>query len=129
MPWLELVTILALLQYAVFGALVGKARGTYGVKAPAVSGNGMFERYYRVQMNTLETLVLFIPGVWLAAPYVAEKWIAGLGLVYLVGRVVYFRAYVADPAKRSAGYSLSLFPAAALIVIALVGAVKALLAG
>ena len=68
---MELVTIviaLALIEYTVFGMLVGKARGKYGIDAPAISGNPIFERYYRVQQNTLEVLVLFIPGMWMFDP-------------------------------------------------------------
>ena len=129
MAWVEIMTALALIQFAVFAALVGKARGTYGVKAPAVSGNEMFERYYRVQMNTLEVLVLFVPGLWLAAGHLDDQWIVLLGAVYLIGRVVYFRAYVADPAKRGPGFSMSLVPSTILIVAGLVGAVRELLAG
>jgi uncharacterized MAPEG superfamily protein len=129
MAWVEIMTALALIQFAVFAALVGKARGTYGVKAPAVSGNEMFERYYRVQMNTLEVLVLFVPGLWLAAGHLDDQWIVLLGAVYLIGRVVYFRAYVTDPAKRGPGFSMSLVPSTILIVAGLVGAVRELLAG
>ncbi len=54
---MELVTIviaLALIEYSVFGMLVGKARGKYGIDAPAITGNPIFERYYRVHQNTLE---------------------------------------------------------------------------
>ncbi len=129
MAWVEIMTALALIQFAVFAALVGKARATYGIKAPAVSGNEMFERYYRVQMNTLEVLVLFVPGLWLAAGHLDDHWIVLLGAVYLIGRVVYFRAYVADPAKRGPGFSMSLVPSTILIVAGLVGAVRELLAG
>jgi hypothetical protein len=67
MVWVELVTVAALLQYLVFGTLVSRARGKYGVKAPATTGNDMFERFYRVQMNTLELMVVLIPALWMAA--------------------------------------------------------------
>jgi uncharacterized MAPEG superfamily protein len=129
MAWLEVISALAVIQFGVFAALVGRARGTYGIKAPAVSGNEMFERYYRVQMNTLEVLLVFLPGVWLASRHLDEKWIALLGLVYLVGRIVYFRAYIADPARRGPGFSMSLLPGAILVVAGLVGAVKELVTG
>src|ERR1700722_16394866 len=105
MPKLTLVaisiTVLALLQFLIFGMLVGSARGKYGVKAPAVSGNEIFERYFRVQMNTLELLVMFLPALWIASVYafVAYYWIALLGVMYLIGRFLYQRGYVADPAK------------------------------
>jgi uncharacterized MAPEG superfamily protein len=129
MPTLTLVaisvTVLALLQFLVFGMLVGNARGKYGIKAPAVSGNEIFERYFRVQMNTLEQLVLLLPALWIASVYafVAYYWTALLGALYLIGRMLYLRAYVADPAKRSLGYGLSALPVLALLVIDLIGVI------
>jgi uncharacterized MAPEG superfamily protein len=129
MPTLTLVaitiTVLALLQFFVFGMLVGGARGKYGVKAPAVSGNEIFERYFRVQMNTLELLVLLLPALWIASVYafIAYYWIALLGALYLIGRVLYLRAYVADPAKRGLGYGLSALPVMALLAIDLIGVI------
>ena len=76
----EIVTALALLQYLVFGVLVGQARGKYGVRAPAVSGHEQFERVYRVQMNTLEVLIIFLPALWLAARYWSPLLVAGIGV-------------------------------------------------
>lgn len=121
MVWLDLVMTLALLQFALFGALVGRARGRYGIKAPATSGHEIFERYYRVQMNTLELLALLIPALWLAARYWAPHWVAFAGAVYLVGRVIYLRAYVNDPPSRELGFLLSFLPIAALLLSVLVG--------
>jgi glutathione S-transferase len=119
------ITVLALFQFLVFGALVGRARGRYGVHAPAVSGNEVFERYFRVQMNTLEQLVLLLPALWIAATYafVAYYWIALLGVMYLIGRILYLRGYVADPKKRELGFALSSLPVLALIVIDLIGVI------
>jgi hypothetical protein len=85
MAWTELITLLALLEYLVFAMLVGKARGQYGVKAPAVTGHEMFERAYRVQMNTLELLVIFLPALWLASQHFSSTWTAPLGGLFLVG--------------------------------------------
>lgn len=118
------VILLALLQYVVFGALVGRARGRYGVKAPAVTGHEIFERYFRAHYNTLELLVAFVPAIWLFGTYVSPSWAAGLGLVYLVGRVLYLRGYVADPAKREIGFGLSVLPIVVLLVGALWGAAQ-----
>jgi glutathione S-transferase len=129
MAWVELITILALLQAVFFAARVGKARVDYGIKAPAVTGHEMFERYYRVQMNTLEQLVLFLPALWLGAMHVDPRLAAAIGAIYLVGRTVYYKAYIADPAKRGMGFSLSLLPSAALLIAALVGIVRGLVAG
>ena len=122
---MELVTIviaLALIEYTVFGMLVGKARGKYGIDAPAISGNPIFERYYRVQQNTLEVLVLFIPGMWMFGYYVSADVAAGLGLIFIVGRFLYLRSYVADPKSRSIGFALSFIPAQILIIGGLIGA-------
>ncbi len=125
MVLVEIITVLALLQFVIFGILVGQARGKYGVKAPAVSGNEMFERYYRVQMNTLELLVVFVPSLWLAARYWSPLLVGVIGAIYLLGRVLYFRAYVSEPAKRGPGFVLSLGPALVLLLAALAGAVMA----
>jgi glutathione S-transferase len=131
MPRITLVaitlTLLALLQFFYFGMLVGRARGTYGIKAPAVTGNEIFERYFRVQMNTLEQLILLLPALWIACgfKFIADYWIALLGVLYLIGRFMYLRSYVADPAKRSAGFGLSSVPVLALLVIDIVGTIRA----
>ena len=119
-----IVIIIAVFEYMTFAFLVGRARDRYGVKAPATTGHEVFERYFRVQQNTLETLVAFIPGISLFALFVDPNWAAWIGLVYVVGRVVYFRGYVADPAKRGPGFGLSLLSIATLLVGGLVGALR-----
>ena len=129
MTWIILVSLLALLQYLWFGLLVGRARGRYGIAAPAVSGHPIFERYYRVQMNTLELLVVFVPALWIAALYVRPLWPALLGALYLIGRELYARAYVKDPAKRELGYVLSYLPTVALLLIGLIGTIVRLVRG
>ena len=121
------VIIIAVLEYVAFGWLVGRARHRYGVKAPATTGHEVFERYFRVQQNTLETLIVFIPAISLFAIYVNPNWAAWIGLVYIVGRILYLRAYVADPAKRSAGFALSALPVLVLLVGALLGAARAMI--
>jgi uncharacterized MAPEG superfamily protein len=127
MPALVLVTILALLQFFFFATQVSRARGRYGVAAPASSGHEIFERYFRVQMNTLELLVMFVPALWLAAFYVAPIWPLALGLLYLIGRLIYFRSYVADPGKRGPGFGLSMLPIVVLLAIALIGCIRQLI--
>lgn len=129
MASVEIVLALALLQFIGMAMMVGVARGKYGVNAPAVSGNEFFERHYRVQMNTLELLVVLVPALLVAAKYWPPAWIAGLGAVYLIGRLIYWRAYVAAPASRGLGFALSFFPVLALVVVALVGALRAAFSG
>lgn len=129
MNLIEIVSVLALAQYLVFGALVGRARGTYGVHAPAVTGHVLFERWYRVQMNTLELLVVLLPALWMAARHWSPPWVAALGAVYLLGRTLYAVAYVRDPKTRALGFMLSLVPVALLLAAALLGALWGALPG
>ena len=126
MAWVHLVTLLALVEYLIFSMLVGRARSTYGVKAPATSGHEMFERYFRVQMNTLELLIVFVPALWMAAAYWNAAIVAGVGAVFLLGRLLYLRGYVADPRTRSLGFLLSSIPIVALLIGAGVGIVRAM---
>ncbi len=122
MHYVELVALLAVAQYLLFGAMVGRARGRYGVKAPAVSGHEGFERAYRVQMNTLELLVALLPALFVAARFWPAAWVAGIGAVYLVGRFIYWRAYVSAPSSRGLGFVLSMLPVTLLVLMGLAGA-------
>ena len=126
MHMVAIVTALSLLEFMAFAMLVGWARGKYGVAAPATAGHPVFERYYRVQMNTLELLVVFIPALWLFGHYVSEPWAAGLGGVFIVGRLLYLLGYVKDPKKRELGFGLSFLPVVILLLGGLYGAVRAL---
>lgn len=126
--WVNVVTLLALIEYFAFGVLVGRARGLYKVHAPATSGHEIFERWFRVHYNTLELLIMFVPALWIAAMYWNPLWMAGLGAVYLIGRILYLQGYVRDPKARSIGFGLSIVPIGVLILAALAGVVKALLA-
>ena len=126
MPYVHIVTALAVLQFVVFGFKVSVARERYGVKAPAVTGNEIFERLFRVQMNTLEQLIVFLPGLYLFARYFSPYVAAALGVVYLLGRELYAFTYVRDPSKRSVGYGLTFLPIVILVLGGLIGAVRAL---
>ncbi len=123
MAYVTIVLALALLQYTFFAYKVGMARGKFGVNAPAVTGHPEFERYYRVQQNTLEQLVVFVPGLLIFAHYLHALTAAGLGVVFLLGRMIYFKAYVAEPKSRGIGFMLTLLPSLALVVGGLIGAV------
>jgi len=123
MDFTAVVAALALLEYLAIGILTGQARGKYGVKAPAVSGHPIFERWFRVQQNTLEQLVVFLPALFLFASYVSPTWAGWLGLVFIVGRALYARSYVADPDSRTLGFTLTFVPNVVLVIGALIGAI------
>ena len=123
MNLIHIVALLAVIQYLYFGVRVGRARSRYGIKAPAVSGHEMFERAWRVQMNTLEQLVGFLPALLIAGVYWPQAAVAAIGAVYLVGRFLYAHEYLGDPAKRAPGFALTVLPTGALLLAALAGAI------
>ena len=127
MPLVHLVIGLALAQFLFFLTAVGRARGTYKVPAPATTGNEVFERYFRVQMNTLELLVIFVPSIILFGAYISAYIAAALGVIYLIGRLIYFTSYVKDPKSRGLGYGLSALPVIVLVVGSIIGAIRAVL--
>ena len=128
MAAVHLVVAVALVEYLFFGMAVGHARVKYGVHAPATAGHEHFERYYRVQMNTLEQLVAFIPAILMFAHYVSPAWATGLGVLFVLGRALYFRDYVRDPKKRGTGFGMSFLPTLILLAGAIFGAARALMA-
>ena len=121
-----IVIALALVQFFVFGGFVGWARVKYGVEAPAITGDPVFERYNRIHYNTMEQLIVLIPAMLLFGVYVQAIAAAILGLVFIFGRIVYFRAYMTEPAKRGPGYGLSVFPIIILLLGGLGGAIWSL---
>jgi uncharacterized MAPEG superfamily protein len=127
MSLVHLVIGLALLEFLGFIMAVGRARGKYQVKAPATTGNEIFERYFRVQMNTLEQLIVFLPAIWLFATYVQAPVAAALGVLFIIGRFLYFTGYVKEPARRSAGFLLSAIPTMVLLVGGIIGAARSAL--
>ncbi len=120
---IAVVTVLALIEYFVFGLLVARARARTGIKAPSITGNPEFERHFRVQQNTLEQLMIFLPALWLFGYYVNALAGSALGLLFIVGRYDYYRGYVADAVKRGRGFSIGAFSTAILLVGALIGAI------
>ncbi len=126
MELVAIVAALALLEYTAFVWRAGKARGEAGVPAPAMSGHPVFERHVRVQENTVEQLVIFLPALFLFAIYASELGAAALGAVFILGRGLYAHAYVNDPAKRGPGFALTLGANIILVVGTIVGAVISL---
>jgi glutathione S-transferase len=123
MAAVAIVVLLALLEYLFFGLRVGAARAKYGVKAPAITGDPAFERYFRIHQNTLENLVVFIPAIWLFGLYISPLWAAGIGLVFVIARLLYYLGYAAAPEKRAAGFGIGWLACVVLVIGALVGAV------
>lgn len=122
--WPALVTWLTLILLAALAADVSRARGRYGVRAPATTGSEQFERVFRVQMNTLENVVLFLPALWLGAWYWNPAWAAGCGAVWLAGRIWYARAYV-HQRRRSGPLALSLSGLVTLLAASAIGWARA----
>lgn len=108
---------------------VGRARGLYGVKAPATAGHPGFERAFRVQMNTLEATLMFLPSLWLAATYGAPLWAGLAGLLWVAGRVWYALAYLRDPTRRGRGFAVGMVGLLATLLIGVIGLGRALLLG
>jgi glutathione S-transferase len=127
MPLVHLVIVLALLEFALFGWAVSRARVKYRVAAPATSGHEVFERTFRVQMNTLEQLVIFIPSILLFGLYLSAYVAASLGVLFILGRALYFTGYVKAAEGRHTGFALGGLALGVLLAGALVGAVRATL--
>ncbi|PZV26632.1 MAG: MAPEG domain-containing protein [Snowella sp.] len=117
----SLVTALTLIVYQVLTVNVGRARMKYKIMPPAMSGDENFERVVRVQQNTLEQLVFFLPALWLFSVYVSPLWGAVLGAVWLVGRIIFAWGYYQAAEKRVAGFAISTLSGLGLVLGALVG--------
>jgi uncharacterized MAPEG superfamily protein len=128
-PWIALVSLLTVVLMCACMFAVGMARGRHGVNAPATTGHPAFERVFRVQMNTLEASVMFLPALWLAGRYGDPTWAAGFGALWLAGRVLYAVTYAMDAQKRGAGFVIALLALSALLVQGGWGIATALLAG
>ena len=109
-----LVTCLAILFYFFTGIQVSKARAAFGIKAPATAGHPDFERVFRVQMNTLEWMPIFLPSLWLFAIYISDPFAAVLGLIWIAGRMLYLTGYSQAAAKRGRGFAVQALAATIL---------------
>ena len=120
MEWVTIVVIVALFEYSFFAIQVGRARVKYGVKAPAVSGNEEFERYFRVQQNTAEQLLIFLPAIFLYSHLANPLYAAAAGLVFVIGRAIYYLSYVKNPASRGAGFGIGFLANVFMLIASLV---------
>ena len=123
-------TVLSILFVFYTGIVVAQMRGKHKIDAPAVTGNPEFERAYRVQVNTLEQFVMFLPLLWLATRYFEPlPWLpAVLGLVWIIGRILYMNGYVTAPEKRSTGFLITVVATAGLLILSVWGIVEAWMA-
>jgi glutathione S-transferase len=124
-----IVTLLAIMVYFYSSIQVSRARVTYGVKAPATTGNPDFERVFRAQMNTLEWMPIFLPSLWLFAIYLSDIFAAGIGLVWIVGRILYMTGYSQAANKRGAGFAIQMVATALLWGGSIYGVVAKMLHG
>jgi|TARA_B110000879_G_C11178195_1_gene517104 glutathione S-transferase len=113
--------LIALLQFIFFTGRAGFSRGKYDIKAPKTVGNERWERIYRIQQNTMEQLLIFIPGTVIFSLYVSATWVLLPGILFIVGRHIYSRLYLESPENRGPGMVLSFFSNIFLVIAGLVG--------
>jgi glutathione S-transferase len=120
------VTILSVLFVFYTGMVVGQMRSKHKIDAPAVAGNPEFERAYRVQVNTLEQFVIFLPLLWLATTYFTTlPWLpAVMGLIWIVGRFMYMQGYIAEAGRRGTGFLVTILASAVLLILSIIGIVQ-----
>ncbi|MBD2494748.1 MAPEG family protein [Nostoc sp. FACHB-280] len=125
-PWTSLITVLTLLLYSVITINVGRARAKYKVMPPQMTGDLNFERVLRVQQNTLEQTILFLPGLWLFSVYINPLWGAVIGAIWLIGRIVYAWGYYQAAEKRMIGFAITTMSGTVLLLGSLIGIILAL---
>jgi glutathione S-transferase len=126
MVGIQLVIIVALIEYLVMGYNVGQARGTYNIKAPATTGHPTFERLFRVHQNMLEQLIVFIPALLIFCHRISVRWGIVLGVLFLIARPLHAIGYVRDPEKRVYGAGLTAVVNAILVTGSIIGLLVAL---
>jgi len=128
MKYTALVTVLALVYTFVLSGRVGGMRAKFGVSAPAMSGHPDFDRAFRVHMNTIEQLVLFVPLLWLASGVIGDVWAGAVGALWIVGRAIYASGYSKAADKRGPGMIVTVLATGILAVATLWGIIQAFIA-
>ena len=127
MDGVALVMGLGVLEYFWFAVQTGRARVRHNIQAPATTGHPEFERYFRIQYNTLEQLAIFIPALFLFASYISPPWAAAIGAFFLIGRLIYYRNYLKNPDSRAPGVIMTFLANGVLLLGGLGGALYSLL--
>ncbi|MCK6508390.1 MAPEG family protein [Myxococcota bacterium] len=127
--WPTLATLFSLAVYFYTAVRVGGARAKYKVPVPHTTGNEEFERFFRVQQNTLEQLAFFLPSLWLFSMYISPMWGGIAGGVWAVGRILYAQGYYIAANKRGTGFAISSLAGLVLWGGALVGVILSLVRG
>lgn len=125
--WPSLITVSALILYFVVTLNVGRARAKHKISPPQMSGNPDFDRVVRVQQNTVEQLILFLPSLWLFSQFISPIWAAGIGAVWIIGRILFAWGYYQAAEKRAAGFGISTLATLALLGGSLTGVIMSLL--
>jgi glutathione S-transferase len=125
--WPSLITISALILYFIVTINVGRARFKYKVSPPQMTGNPDFERVVRVHQNTLEQLILFLPSLWIFSQFISPIWAAGIGTVWIIGRILFAWGYYQAAEKRAAGFGISTLATLTLLGGSLIGIIMSLL--
>jgi glutathione S-transferase len=124
-----LVTVFAAIVYMSTSVLVSRARGRFGVPLPATTGHADFERVFRTQMNTLESMPVFLPMLWLTAYYIGDVYAASVGMAWVVGRILYIWGYTISVEKRGPGFLIQAIAQIVLVFSALAGIVLRMMHG
>ena len=127
--WLALTTLVSLLLYLWTSIQAGQGRARFNVPAPAMTGHPGFERLVRVQANTLEWLVVYLPCLWLFGLYLDARVASAIGVLWIAGRLLYAISYARDASTRRNGFLIQAVATLALLLGALYGVVRALIAG
>ncbi len=121
--WPAIVTAVSLMVYFAFSLLVGQGRGKFNVPAPQTTGHPEFERRLRVQLNTMEQMVIYIPALWFFSMTLSPTIGAGLGALWIVGRIVYAAGYYKAAEKRGPGFAIGSLAMLSLLIGGFVGLV------
>ncbi len=121
--YVVIVSALALLVYYFTLLTAGLARGRFKIVVPSHSGPPEYERYVRAHQNTLEHLVLFLPGLWLFAYVVSPLWAAGIGIIWPFMRLLYALGYHKAVEKRLLPLYISMPPIYIFVLGSLIGGI------